>query len=160
MTLYRKLTILVVFFTVFVFVGCNKKNDMACKPVAPTAEAEQISAFCNIESITCTVDSNGIYYQIIDQGAGSSPDPNSTITVTYTTSTLDGKIVEDKTTTPVKEKLNDFIEGWRIALPYIQKGGRIKMVIPSSLAYGCTGIPHLIAPNSPLYYDVVLINVE
>jgi FKBP-type peptidyl-prolyl cis-trans isomerase FkpA len=160
MSLNTKLTLPVIFFTAFVFISCNKKNEMTCKPVEPAAEAEQMTAFCNIQSIAYTVDTNGIYYQIIDQGAGLSPNTNSLITVTYSTSTLDGNIVEDKTTTPVKKKLNEFIEGWRIALPYIQKGGRIKMVIPSALAYGCTGIPNLIASNAPLYYDVVLINVE
>lgn len=152
--------ILITFFAAFLFITCNKKNDNACTPVTASEESEQLITFCNAHSINYTVDTNGIYYQVIDQGSGNTPDMNSTITVTYTASTLDGNIIEDKTTKPVTEQLSEFIEGWRIALPYIQKGGRIKMVIPSSLAYGCTGISNLIAPNSPLYYDVVLINVE
>lgn len=31
------------------------------------------------------------------------------------------------------------IQGWQIAIPLIKKGGEIKMVIPSALAYGCIG---------------------
>ena len=148
------------FFAAFLLISC-KKNDNACTPVSADAESEQLTAFCNAHTINYTVDSNGIYYQVIDQGSGSTPNSNSIVTVTYTASTLDGNVIEDKTAKPVKQPLSDFIEGWRIALPYIQKGGRIKMVIPSSLAYGCTGISDLkLAPNSPLYYDVVLIDVE
>lgn len=127
--------------------------------IPPSAEADQIAAFCNARGINYTVDTNGIFYQVIDQGTGLRPDLNSSITVTYTTSMLDGNVIEDKISPPVTLPLSQFIEGWRIALPYIQKGGHIRMVIPSSLAYGCTGT-NTVLPNAPLYYDVVLINVE
>jgi FKBP-type peptidyl-prolyl cis-trans isomerase FkpA len=142
-----------------IFISCSKKNDSACMPVSPADEASAMASFCTSNSINYTVDSNGIYYQIIDLGSGTTPNDNSTITVTYTAKTLDGNVIEDKSTTPVTSPLYNFIEGWRLAIPYIQKGGHIKMVIPSSLAYGCTG-SDIIAPNSPLYYDVVLTNVE
>lgn len=148
-----------VFFAAFIFIACNKKNDTSCMPVSAQSEAASIASFCTSNGITYTVDSNGIYYQIIDAGSGITPNENSVITVTYTASTLNGNVIEDKTTAPVTAPLNQFIEGWRIAIPYIQKGGHIKMIIPSSMAYGCTGT-NTIPPNSPLYYDVVLVNVE
>lgn len=129
--------------------------------VAAASESEQITAFCNSNSINYTVDENSIYYQIIDHGSGVPLSLASVVTVTYTASTLDGNIVEDNTTTPVTSPLSQFIECWRIALPYIQKGGHIKMVSPSSLAYGCTGLlSRNVPPNAPLYYDIVLINVQ
>ncbi len=151
--------IITLFSIALVFITCNKKNDSGCKSVNPDTEFAQMAAFCDANSITYTVDSDGIYYQVIDQGSGVTPNMNSVITVTYTASTLEGNVV-DNTTDPVSKPLSEFIEGWRIALPYIQKGGRIKMVLPSSLAYGCTGISNLIAPNSPLYYDIILVDVQ
>lgn len=147
------------FFAAFIFISCNKKNDPACMPVSAQSEADAMAAYCTAHEINYTVDSNGIYYQIIDEGSGVTPNESSTITVTYTALTLDGNLIEDQTSTPVTAPLNQFIEGWRIAMPYIQKGGHIKMIIPSSLAYGCTG-NNSIPPNSPLYFDVVLVNVE
>lgn len=152
--------LLILFFVSFAFIACNKKNDSGCVPASPDSESAVIASFCTAHGISCIIDTNGIYYQVIDQGSGITPDMNSTITVTYTTTTLDGNVVDDKTTTPVSLPLNQFIEGWRIAIPYIQKGGHIKMVIPSSLAYGCTGIANVIPPNSPLYFDVVLVDVQ
>lgn len=139
--------------------ACKKKNDVACMPVDPAVEASQLEAFCTTNNIIYTVDANGIYYQVLDLGSGIRPSDSSHITVTYTASTLDNKIIEDKTADPVTAQLSQFIEGWRIAIPYIQKGGHIKMVLPSALAYGCTG-SDLVAPNTPLYYDVVLVNVQ
>ena len=147
------------FLAAFIFISCNKKNQPSCMPVSPESEAASMASFCTSHGINCTIDSNGIYYQIIDEGSGITPNLNSTITVTYTASTLNGNLIEDQTATPISATLNQFIEGWRIAIPYIQKGGHIKMIVPSALAYGCTGTS-TVPPNSPLYYDVVLVNVQ
>lgn len=130
-------------------------------PVAATDESEQIAAFCTKNAINYTVDANSIYYQVIDQGSGVIPTASSIITVAYTAATLDGNVVEDNINQPVTSALSQFIECWRLALPYIQKGGHLKMVAPSALAYGCTGISSKnIPPNAPLYYDIVLLNVQ
>ena len=153
-------SLLAIFFSALVLISC-KKNNSGCSPVPPASEAGQMTAFCQAKGIMYTVDSNGIYFQIIDQGAGSTPNINSTVTVTYTASTLDGTVVADVSSSPVTLQLNEFIEGLRIAIPYLQKGGHIRMVIPSALAYGCTGSSSgNIPPNAPLYYDLVLVNVE
>lgn len=155
--LIKKLLLLPCF--AFVLVGCKKDNEGGCSATSPAEEAAEMAAFCASLGMIYTVDTNGIFFQIIDRGTGLQPDINSNITVTYTTATLDGNVIEDKTASPITLPLNQFIEGWRIALPYIQKGGRIKMVVPSALAYGCTGT-NTVAPNSPLYYDISLIEVE
>ena len=102
-------------FVLFTFITCSKKNDPGCISVTPQSESAQIAAFCDANGISYTVDANGIYYQFIDQDSGITPNANSTVTVTYTTSTLDGNVVEDKSTSPVTEALSDFIEGWRVA---------------------------------------------
>jgi FKBP-type peptidyl-prolyl cis-trans isomerase len=65
----------------------------------------------------------------------------------------------DASANPVSFLLNGVIKGWQIAIPLIRKGGRIKMVIPSSLAYGCNGSGS-IPPNSPLYFEVTLTDVR
>ena len=154
----KKLTILL--STVFILISCSKKNDNHCTPVTPESESDEITAFCIAQGINYIADTNGIYYQVIDQGSGMTPNQNSVVTVTYKATTLDGTTVDDNTTTPVTQPLNQFIEGWRLALPYIQQGGHIKMILPSMLAYGCTGISGKVPPNSPLYYDIVLMKVE
>jgi len=53
--------------------------------------------------------------------------------------------------------LGSLIAGWQIGLPLIQKGGKIKLIVPSSLAYGCGGN---LPANSILYFDVHLVDVQ
>jgi len=145
--------------TILVFIAC-KKNESGCAPVSPDSESAAMAAFCSDYGIDYTIDSNGIYYEIVDQGSGETATIDSLITVTYTASLLTGDIIDDRSDSALTRPLKDFIEGWRLAIPYIQEGGHIKMVVPSSLAYGCTGTQGLIPANSPLYFDVVLINVS
>lgn len=152
---------LVLFAVAIVFTGCLKSNSYKpCTPVNAKLEEPQISSFCTSHNIAYTKDTNGIFYQIIDPGAGTTPTVDSKISVIYTSTFLNDTLFEEHTTIPVTDYLYNFIEGWRLAIPYIQKGGHIKMVIPSSLCFGCSGYPGVVPPNSPLYYDLVLVNVE
>ncbi len=145
----------------FIFSACKKQHTDSCVPATPTAESASMAAFCSANSINYITDSNGIFYQVVDPGSGSRATMDSVITVTYSTSLLNGQLIDTSHfITPITLPLNQFVEGWRIAIPYIQEGGHIKMVTPSSLAYGCTGIQNLVPPNSPLYYDVLLISVS
>ena len=156
----NKLTVLL-FSVIFISTSCKKQHSNVCMPDTPQSEAASIAAYCNANSIVYTVDSNGIYYKIIDPGSGEKPDINSTITVTYSSFLLNGQAVDTThISSPFTNPLNQFIEGWQIAIPYIQQGGHIKMVIPSSLAYGCTGIQNIIPSNAPLYFDVLLSKVS
>jgi len=50
------------------------------------------------------------------------------------------------------------IAGWQIGLPLIHKGGEIKLIVPSSLAYGCGNGP--LPANSILYFDIHLVDVQ
>jgi FKBP-type peptidyl-prolyl cis-trans isomerase len=153
--------VFIFFAAILIFTSCKKQHDGSCAPATPASEAASMAAFCTTNNINYTVDSNGIYYQIIDRGSGSKAGMNSIITATYSTSLLNGQLVDTThLTTPVTLPLSQFIEGWRIAIPYILEGGHIKMVIPSSLAYGCTGVQNLVPSNAPLYYDVLLLGVS
>lgn len=142
------------------FISCNKSSNNGCTSVQPKEESASIATFCTANHINYTVDTNGIYYQIIDPGSGARPTDNSTITVIYSTTLLSGQLVDTSAqTTAVSFPLYQVIEGWRIAIPYIQKGGHIKFVLPSTYAYGCTG-NRSVPPNSPLYFDVTLKDVQ
>jgi hypothetical protein len=54
--------------------------------------------------------------------------------------------------------LGSLIPGWQIGLPLIHKGGEIKLIVPSSLAYGCGNGP--LPANSILYFDIHLVDVQ
>ncbi|MEQ1623714.1 MAG: FKBP-type peptidyl-prolyl cis-trans isomerase, partial [Sediminibacterium sp.] len=80
--------------------------------------------------------------------------------VTYSGKLLNGTEF-DKGTNPSLTgwTLNQLIDGWKIGLPLLKKGGKIKLVVPSSLAYGCSGSGS-IPSNSPLYFEISLVDVQ
>jgi peptidylprolyl isomerase len=52
------------------------------------------------------------------------------------------------------------IKGWDQGLVGMHVGGRRELVIPASLAYGPTGQPPKIPPNSPLIFVVDLLSAQ
>ena len=139
------------------FTACGK-TDAPCVPATVASEKAAMVAYCAANSITYTEHASGILYEILSPGLGTQPTLTSTVSTVYT-----GKLLNntqfDASANPVSFLLNGVIEGWKIGIPLLKKGGRIKMVIPSSLAYGCTGSGS-IPPNSPLYFEVTLTDVR
>ena len=125
-------------------ITANYKNDSSA------AQRTQMIAFCNNNGITYTIHPSGILYQIITPGDSAKPNLCTSLTMTYTGKLMTG-IQFDKGT--ITYPLKDLIIGWQIAVPLIGKGGKIKMVIPSSLAYGVEGRPG-IPSNAPLYFEM------
>jgi FKBP-type peptidyl-prolyl cis-trans isomerase len=52
------------------------------------------------------------------------------------------------------------IPGWVQGIPGMKVGGRRELIIPASLAYGKTGSPPTIPPNSPLVFVVDLLSIS
>ena len=143
----------------FVLNSCGKADTSGCQPASIASEKNAMVAYCTSSSITYTEHSSGLLYQIIDPGTGIAPTTASTISVVYTGKLFNGTTF-DATANPVSFPLSGVIDGWKIGIPLIKKGGRIKLIIPSALAYSCTGSGNSIPPNTPLYFDVTLTDVK
>lgn len=143
------------------FAACLKSNNSSatCSDVAPAAEATQIQAYCDANSIDYVVDSSGIYYQIVNPGEAEKPTVNSTVSTTYVGKLLNGTTI-DQSSTPYQAQLNMLIAAWQIGLQKIGKGGHIKMVAPSSLCYGCYGYPPTVPSNAILFFDITLVDFQ
>src|SRR5215471_347892 len=128
------------------FSACLKSNNSSPSrtDVSPADEATQIAGYCALKGINYVIDSTGIYYEIVDPGDGAHPTINSVVTTNYVGKLLDDRVI-DSSVTPYTATLNQLIAGWQIGLQKIAKGGHIKMVVPSSLCYGCYGV----APTVP-----------
>jgi FKBP-type peptidyl-prolyl cis-trans isomerase FkpA len=145
--------------------GCLKKN-AGCSysisnTIAPSSEQTDLSNYLSTNSITnATKYTNGMYYQIITQGSGSSPNLCSQLTVNYTGQLTNGNTFDSQT--GIKLTLGALIEGWKTGLPLIQKGGHIKLYIPPSLGYGSADVKDgstvIIPANSILIFDISLMD--
>ncbi|WP_332734581.1 FKBP-type peptidyl-prolyl cis-trans isomerase [Flavihumibacter sp.] len=152
-----------VFLVMMVVLGtwhCSK-SDTSCNPVPPQNEESAILQYIATNNITAVKDPSGLYYQVIEEGSGSAPTVNSRIAVTYSGYLTNGNKF-DEMTSPIQDPtkwwpLGGLIQGWQIGIPKIKKGGKIKMILPSALAYGCTGAGSIPA-NSILVFDVTLVD--
>ena len=147
------------FVASFLLNSCGKSDTSGCKPATVASERTQMVAYCTANSINYTEDVSGLLYEIIAPGSGVSPNSSSTISVVYTGKLFNGTTF-DATSNPVSLPLSGVIDGWKIGLPLIKKSGRIKLIIPSALAYSCTGAGISIPPNTPLFFDVTLADVK
>ncbi len=145
-------------------VGCGKTPEFiaGCTNRKVSEDSAALITFANAKGITPTKDDTGLYYQIISAGTGTTtPTASSRVVVSYQGTLLNGAIF-DSTATGVTRTftLGDLIPGWQIAIPKIKAGGRIKMLIPSALAYGCNGAGSAIPSNAPIYFDMTLVSVQ
>ncbi len=103
--------------------------------------------------------SSGLYYKIDAPGSGSAPTLSSKVFVKYTGRFTD-KRVFDSLGDASKSGwvLGSLIEGWKIGIPLVSKGGKIKLFIPSALGYGCAGGGSIPA-NAVLVFDIELVDV-
>jgi FKBP-type peptidyl-prolyl cis-trans isomerase FkpA len=138
--------------------GCDK-DPSTCKNVDPSQEDAQLTAFNMANSITPTKHTTGMYYQILAPGGSAKPTYNSRVYVKYKGTLLDGKVF-DQQTNPGNTGfvLSSLIQAWQLGITLLGRGGSMKMTVPSSMGYGCKGSGTSIPPNTPLYFEIELID--
>ena len=92
------------------------------------------------------------------KGTGNKPTSNGKVQVRYVGKLPDGTVF-DQNQQAQWFKLDSVIEGWQVALPEMATGSKWRVVIPSALAYGAEGAGDLIAPYTPLVFEIELVGV-
>jgi FKBP-type peptidyl-prolyl cis-trans isomerase FkpA len=150
---------LVILLLVVVIFSSSCVKDTSCDPKTAQSEAAAMQAYATAEGINATVDvTSGLFYEIIVPGNSTKPTVNSTVTVKYRGELLDGTVF-DQNSAGYTNILGGLIAGWQLGMQQIGEGGRIKLIIPSSLGYGCRDNGP-IPGNSILFFDVELIDVQ
>ncbi|GAB3422616.1 FKBP-type peptidyl-prolyl cis-trans isomerase [Niabella aquatica] len=154
-----KVYLIVSVLSAFILSGCLK-NDEPDPCVSKTAEQElpAMIKYATDSAITYQQHESGILYEIIEPGTGANPTATSTVKAKYVGRFLNGQQF-DASTGGVSFNLSEVIRGWTIAVPLLKEGGKMKMIIPSSLAYDCN--PYYPAfHNKPLYFYIELVDVQ
>lgn len=102
----------------------------------------------------------GIQYEVLKEGEGKQPHPNSTIRAHYRGSLLNGKEFDSsyKRNQPFTARLTQLIKGWQQVIPMMKEGSTWRLWIPSDLAYGDNGTGG-IPGGATLQFDVELLQV-
>lgn len=100
---------------------------------------------------------------ILAPGKGPEAKDGDTVKVHYVGSLPDGKEFDSsrKRNEPFQFKIGqgNVIKGWDQGVPGMKVGEKRKLTIPPSLGYGARGVPGTIPPNSPLIFEVELVEV-
>lgn len=145
------------------FAACKKDTVVEAYDPTPQFQADTtaIRAFVKANNITALKDSYGIFYQIIQPGSGSVAYSATTkITADYEGKLLNGTIFDSTKGTPISFTLGGVITGWQIGIQKIQKGGKIRLIIPSYFAYGTASPSTLVPANSILDFTITLTDVQ
>ena len=96
-------------------------------------------------------------------GTGPATKSGDTVRVHYTGTLLNGTKFDSSRDRdePFQFTLGQgmVIKGWDEGVVGMKKGGQRKLTIPSDKAYGPNGSPPKIPPNSPLVFDVELVEI-
>lgn len=122
----------------------------------PTINGMQVADFEKTAS--------GIYYNILEPGTGDVITSNSTLKLGYSLRALNGKLLEESATDSTSLSLSGTIQGWQEILPKIKAGGKVRMILPSTEAYGLTGNTSSanangVPPFSPLDFEIKVKSV-
>jgi FKBP-type peptidyl-prolyl cis-trans isomerase len=106
--------------------------------------------------------SSGLQYLVLEEGKGKSPKATDTVLVHYKGNLLDGTEFDSsyKRNEPISFPLNGVIPGWTEGVQLMKEGGKIRLFIPSNLAYGSRGAGGVIPPDSTLVFDIELLKVQ
>jgi len=107
----------------------------------------------------------GVYYIITQPGTGAKPKAGQQVSLQYKGTLLSGKEFDSS----AKHGGQPFsyatgrgqvIPGWDEGVAVLSKGAKATLLIPSSLAYGERGAGADVPANSPLRFDVELVEIK
>lgn len=153
----RKLLAFVLFCAVFA--SSCKKGEVYDAEKQLAADEQIIKDFLTKNNLTAQRTPNGIYYIIQEPGTGNFQySLNTTVKAKYVGRLLNGTQF-DSSATGATFTLGRVIYGWQEGIPLIQKGGKIRLLIPSVFGYQNNSVGN-IPPNSVLDFDVELLDVS
>lgn len=141
----------------------NENIDLTITTYPDTTQAQLddrlIQKFISSKGLSMVKDPSGVYYSISAAGSGTYPiTSTATVEVSYTARLTDNTVVDSNTDLTIA--INSAIKGWQTVIPgKLERGGKMRMLIPSALAYGTSGSGTAIPANAILDFDVEILSV-
>lgn len=127
---------------------------------------DRITKFLAAKGLTASAikDPSGVYYIVNTLGTGTviADKETSSAVVNYTGRLLSGTVFDSNSAGTFSTGFassSGLISGWRIIIPKFAAGTKLRMIIPSTLAYAGSGYSTTIAPNSDLDFDIEIVSV-
>lgn len=100
----------------------------------------------------------------VEVGTGKEVKPGDTVVMHYTGTFDDGEKFDSSVDrgVPFETRIGkgEVIEGWDKGVPGMKVGGKRKLYIPYTMAYGDEGAGDVIPPLADLIFDVELLDIK
>ncbi|HEY8996036.1 MAG TPA: FKBP-type peptidyl-prolyl cis-trans isomerase [Lacunisphaera sp.] len=113
---------------------------------------------------------SGLRYEVLKAGTGAVAKPGQLVTIHYTGSLVTGQVFDDSRERGQPQELllvqatpqnpQGVIAGMFEGLQKTGVGGKLKLHIPASLAYGDEGAPGAIPPGAALIFEVEILGAK
>ncbi len=112
------------------------------------------------EGITKT--DSGLRYEILTEGSDVFATAADSVNVHYHGTLIDGTVFDSSVQRgePVTFPLNGVIKGFSEGLTLVGEGGKIRLYMPSDIAYGDRGAGGAIGPGASLIFEVEILKIN
>jgi FKBP-type peptidyl-prolyl cis-trans isomerase len=130
--------------------------------VARTGDSLTLDKYITSQNIKAERTPEGVFFTAHTEGVGKEPQQGDFVKIRYVGKLLSGKVFDES---PKNEPFayrfgtQQVIEGWDIAIKRLRVGAKVTIYVPAKLAYGTMGIGTSVPPNTPLMYDIELVDI-
>ena len=146
----------------------NPATNVYAARMAAMAKQGVHFAVCNLTtrgySRTIAEDAGGdadAIYKELTAGNGASPKATDTVKVNYRGTFTNNTEFDSsyKRNQPAQFPLNGVIKCWTEGVQRMKVGGKATLYCPATIAYGAKGAGGVIPPNTPLQFEVELLEI-
>jgi FKBP-type peptidyl-prolyl cis-trans isomerase FkpA len=149
----------ILLITIFIFKTNARPITHSGKPLGDSLTLDKYIISQNIKAEKTP---EGVFFTAHTEGVGATPQQGDFVKIRYVGKLLSGKIFDESPKTePYAYQIGkqQVIEGWDIALQKLRIGAKVTIYVPAKLAYGNLGLGDVIAPNSPLIFEIELLDI-
>lgn len=127
-------------------------------------EKQVLKEYLSVENIKEEPKESGLYIISLEKGNGKKTKKGNTVSVHYTGMFINGQIFDSSIERGVPFEFvlgnGEVIPAWEEAVASMREGDKIKIIAPSSIAYGPQGSQNVIPPYETLLFEIKLLNVK
>lgn len=120
---------------------------------------EEIQTYIEKNELKLNKSESGLYYEIVEQGAGKPIQFTDSVYFKYKGQLLDGTVFDEQLETPVKYPVRQLIGAWKEVLLEMNEGGKAFLISPPQLGYGTHKLDD-IPESSILIFDLEVTDVK
>ncbi len=125
-------------------------------------EKKLLEEYILSEKIQTKPTATGLYINVLKKGTGKPVEKGKRLVVHYVGLLVNGDIFDSsiKRNEPFEFNYgaNEVIDGWEQGIENQRVGTKLKLIIPSNLAYGAEGYGKLIPPFSTLLFEIEILD--